>query len=92
MPIWPEVFQQTFTESYPITTDHVNGKVYYDSKNNLMRVDRHDGQYDMFCGSVLPYTSTSCTLLMRENKRYIIYPEKRMCCYCCDALHGCGVP
>ena len=58
----------------------------------MMRVDRLDGQHDMFCSSVLPNVSTPCTLLMRENKRYIVYPQKRLCCYCCDTAHGCGVP
>ncbi len=57
-----------------------------------MRVDRSDGQYDMFCSSVLPNVSTPCIFIMREKKRYILYPEKRICCYCCDDSHGCGLP
>lgn len=58
----------------------------------MMRVDRQDGQHDMFCSSVNPDVSTPCILLMRENKRYIVYPAKRLCCYCCNNAHGCGVP
>jgi hypothetical protein len=25
------------------------------------------------------------------GKRYLYFPEKNDCCYCCDAAHGCGV-
>lgn len=25
------------------------------------------------------------------GKRYLYFPEKNDCCYCCDAEHGCGV-
>lgn len=91
-PVWDPVFQSEFTESYPDTPTHVRGKVYYDTTVNMMRVDRQDGQHDMFCSSVNPNVSTPCILLMRENKRYIVYPAKRLCCYCCNDAHGCGVP
>ena len=26
-----------------------------------------------------------------EGKRYLDFPEKNYCCYCCDAAHGCGI-
>jgi hypothetical protein len=25
------------------------------------------------------------------GKRYLYFPEKNDCCYCCDSAHGCGV-
>jgi hypothetical protein len=31
-PLWPEVFSQSFVESYQTTHMHVTGKVHYDSK------------------------------------------------------------
>lgn len=40
----------------------------------------------------MPNMSTPCTFIMREKKRWIVFPEKRLCCYCCDDRHGCGVP
>ena len=35
--------------------------------------------------------STSCTQLVINDKRYIIYPQKKQCCFCCDSQHGCGI-
>jgi hypothetical protein len=45
----------------------------------------------IFCGSILPKVNTYCTHLIRDKKRYIIFPLKRECCMCCDADHGCGI-
>lgn len=89
-PVWPEVFHQNFVESYSSTHLHVSGKFYFDSKRDAMRIDRLDGQHDPVCGSILPNTTTACIQLIRDKKRYLVFPEKRSCCMCCDAAHGCG--
>lgn len=44
----------------------------------------------MFCGTVLPNVTTACTHLTVGGKRYIVYPQRKQCCYCCDSQHGCG--
>jgi hypothetical protein len=90
-PVWPEVFSQSFVGSYETTHLHVTGKLHYDTKKDMQRVDLTDGQHDIICGSVLPNVATPCTHLVREKKRYIVFPERRTCCMCCDEAHGCGV-
>ena len=54
-------------------------------------MDRTNGRYDLFCSSVLPNVTTPCTHTVVDNKRYLIYPVKRYCCYCCESAKGCGV-
>lgn len=39
----------------------------------------------------MPGVITPCTNLVVDGKRYIYYPRKRSCCFCCDEAHGCGV-
>jgi hypothetical protein len=75
-PVWPEVFHQSYVESYKDSTHRITGKFWFDSKRAMMRVDKQDGQYDAICGSVLPN---------------VVYPQRRQCCMCCDKEHGCGV-
>lgn len=89
-PVWPEVFKQTFVESYSKTHVHISGTFYFDAKRDMMRLDRQDGIHEAVCGSVLPNVNTPCTQLIRDKKRYIVFPERRTCCMCCDAAHGCG--
>lgn len=55
-----------------------------------MRIDRHNGIHEAVCGSVLPNVNTTCIQLIRDKKRYIYFPDRRYCCMCCDAAHGCG--
>jgi hypothetical protein len=62
----------------------------FDANRQMYKVERSNGQYESLCGSVLPNVTTPCTQLTREGKRYIIYPEQKKCCICCDAAHGCG--
>ena len=64
--------------------------MWFDSENGMSRVDRTNGRYDPFCGTVLNAT-TPCTQLVRDGKRYMIYPFVRTCCQCCDSEHGCGI-
>jgi hypothetical protein len=45
------------------------------------------------CGTVLPNVTTSCQHYTLNNKRWIVYPEKQTCCFCCDAARSaqCGI-
>ena len=52
----------------------VNGQMFYDADNNRERVDRVDGRYDQFCGSVLPDIDTPCQHLTVNGKRNLIFP------------------
>ena len=45
-----------------------------------MRTDRTDGIDDIFCNSIMPNVSTYCTILIRDQKQYIFFPQKRICC------------
>lgn len=93
-PLLPVSFRVAFEET---TFDQdgfkhqIGGQLYYDSINNRERVDRANGRYDMFCSSIIPGASTPCTQIVTQNKRYIIFPQKNTCCFCCDAEHGCGI-
>lgn len=86
-------FHITFDEAYTInsTVYRVNGQTFYDPKNNRERVDRANGRYNFFCGSVLPNVTTPCQSITVDNKRWIVYPQRSQCCFCCDAAHGCGI-
>lgn len=52
----------------------VNGQMFYDADNNRERIDRTNGRYDPFCGSVLPNTTTPCQHLTVNGKRNLIFP------------------
>ena len=92
-PSWPLKFQQDFTEkmNYLITSGTTKGKIYYDFKNLKYRLDREDGKYDHYCGTIFRFISTPCSHYVLGSKRYIHFPEKKYCCTCCDSKHGCGV-
>ena len=93
-PVWPDKFEQTFNEtfSYPlIGSSTTTGKFFYDWKNKRYRIDRVNGKWDRYCGPVYPFSNTACSQIVVEGKRYLYYPEKNYCCYCCDSSHGCGV-
>ena len=90
-PVWPSHFSQSFVESYGFAPMHVSGKYYYDSEKGYTRIDRLDGKFDLVCASITPNVTTPCNTLIRDGKRYIIFPERRSCCMCCDAAHGCGI-
>jgi hypothetical protein len=61
-PIYDYAYHITFDEAATInqTVYRVNGQEFYDPNNNRERVDRVNGRYDFFCGSVLPNVTTSC--------------------------------
>ena len=93
-PVWANKFQSTFSEdaTYPlIGTSTTTGTFYYNFDLKKYRVDRVNGKWDRYCGSAYKLTDTGCNQYVSEGKRYLDYPEKDYCCYCCDAAHGCGV-
>ena len=61
----------------------------FDSKQYI--VQRANGKWDRYCGSVYKFRNLKCTHYVTEGKRYLDFPEKNYCCYCCDAAHGCGI-
>lgn len=65
--------------------------MFYSAKKNMSRVTRNNGRYEGICGTNMPNITTPCTQIVREGKRYVIFPEKQVCCVCCVASHGCGV-
>lgn len=89
-PVWPVRFQQDFVESWSTTQYHDVGKLWYDSERVMSRLDRSNGKYDSLCNSITNAT-TPCTQLVREGKRYMVYPLIRLCCYCCNSSQGCGI-
>ena len=57
----------------------------------MSRLDRNNGQYDEFCNTIVVGGRLPCTQLVREKKRYMIFPTIKLCCFCCDSEHGCGI-
>ena len=96
-PMWPTKFTEDFTESftYPVIGTHkTQGSFYYDFSTNRYRVSRDNGRYDRYCGlnGLKAFQNTPCDQFVDEQgDRYLYYPEKSECCYCCSAEHGCGI-
>ena len=95
-PKWPNQFTQDFTEktTYPLIGSHTNtGTFIYDYTNGAYRVDRSNGRYDRYCGlnGSKAFEDTACSHIVVDGKRYMYYPDKNECCYCCDESHGCGL-
>lgn len=91
-PVWPDSFEEAFDEKFVMSnfTAEVNGILYYDAAHNRSRLDRFNGEYDKFCNS-LSTLRTPCQNLVVDEKRWIIFPQKSQCCFCCDSSHGCGI-
>ena len=95
-PLWPNTFWQNFTEttSYPLIGTHTTtGSFYYDWTIQSYKITRSNGRYDRYCGLAGPYEfdDTPCDHLVNNGNRYLIYPEKNVCCYCCNSASGCGM-
>lgn len=92
-PILADSFKIAFDETDVVnnTKYTINGQMFYDAANNRERIDRSNGRYENFCSSVLPNITTPCTHTVVNGKRYLIFPQRRVCCFCCDSAHGCGV-
>jgi hypothetical protein len=69
----------------------VKGQQFYDPINNKERIDYVNGRYDRICGTILPNVTTPCQQITTADKRWIVFPDKYQCCFCCDSVHGCGI-
>ena len=87
----PRVFRGG--EHLPVGTYKTKGEFYYDATNNRYRVDRENGRGDRYCwlNGLKVFSNTPCSHIVSEGKRYLHYPEKKSCCYCCNAAQGCGI-
>ena len=93
-PDWPSRFSQTFNEdlTYPIFgTGKTNGTLYYDWEAKRYRVDRDNGKWDRYCGTIYKFTDTPCSHIVVDGKRYLHFPDKNYCCMCCTTVGGCDV-
>lgn len=93
-PVWADQFEQDFTETntYPILgSQTTKGKLIYDWTNKKYVVERENGHYDRYCGSVYKFSNTPCNHIVSDGDRYLHFPEKDYCCYCCSNEHGCGL-
>lgn len=61
-PIFNYAFHINFDEAVTVnkTMYRVNGQMFYDPNNNKERIDRANGRYNRFCGTVLPNVTTPC--------------------------------
>ena len=92
-PLWPNQFQVPFNETYTVNYINrvVNAYYYYDFGRNLTRVDRDNGQYDLFCSGIVT-GDMPCQQFVLKGWRYITYGNKlENCCTCCNADNGCSV-
>lgn len=90
-PVWPSQFYIQFEETTKVlSTDHMKGYMYYDEPNGRELIYRDSGKGDRYCGSV-KHEDTPCTHLVRDGKRFLIFPQLKYCCMCCTAEKGCGV-
>jgi hypothetical protein len=95
-PLWPSQFTQNFTDYNEGVTGYMGtgATFFYDWTNTQSRLDRENGRYDRYCGNNGNYgfKNTPCSQIVTPaGDRYLYYPEKADCCFCCDAAHGCGV-
>jgi len=92
-PVYNFSYHIAFDETYTVNKSsyEVNGLLFYDPINNRERVDRTNGRYNKFCGPIIPNTNTPCIQYTVNNKRWIAFPQKSVCCFCCDSAHGCGI-
>lgn len=92
-PQWANKFTQKISEKikYTVFSKSVETTIYYDWDSKRYRIDRNNGSFDRYCGTVKKFSSTPCSHYVVEGKRYLHFPKKEDCCFCCDAEHGCGV-
>ena len=92
-PKFPDRFSQKINETfkYGFISATTEAQIYYDWNSKRYRLDRKNGKWDRYCGTVYKFTDTACNQYVSEGMRYMHYPEKNYCCFCCDAAHGCGV-
>ena len=90
---WANQWKSDFSENLKeIISGSTTGTIYYDWTNKLFRIDRANGQLDRYCG--IPkyiFSKTPCHQYVVSGWRYLHFPEKKYCCKCCSAEHGCGM-
>jgi hypothetical protein len=69
---------------------NTTGVYLYDYTNKRALTTRVNGKVDRFCGTVLG-GDHACNHLVLNGTRYLVYPDLKFCCNCCDDAHGCGV-
>ena len=92
-PEWANKFSQNFTEKmkYFFIKGETKGSYYYNYDLMKYRMDRENGKFDRYCGSVYKLRDTPCSHYVSEGKRYLHFPEKDYCCMCCTSEKGCGI-
>lgn len=91
-PVWPEHFSQRFVEEFFVNGSRhtTTGEHWYDASKNRSKLLRRNGANDLLCSSVQP-GGVECVNLVVGGKRYLVFPQLRKGCFCCDASHGCGI-
>ena len=92
-PVWPDQFEQSFTEvfAYGFLKGNAKGNFFYDWTNRRYRIDRDNGKYDRYCGTIFKFTDAACSHIVTGGNRYLYFPDKNYCCNCCSDANGCGV-
>mmetsp|Transcript_10658 Transcript_10658/g.30052 ORF Transcript_10658/g.30052 Transcript_10658/m.30052 type:complete len:232 (-) Transcript_10658:11-706(-) len=92
-PVLPATFTAGFDETmdYFGLTGATQGVLYYDSLKGYERMDRENGEADRYCGTAHLFSKTPCTHLIVDSTRWLIFPQRQSCCYCCDSADGCGI-
>lgn len=93
-PVWLDQFEQsinnTFTYPY-LGSSSTNATFHYDYTNKQYRINRDNGKWDRYCGTVYKFRNTPCDHIVVEGVRYLYFPEHDYCCNCCSDEHGCGI-
>lgn len=93
VPVFPNQYEVAFNETSSIgpLSGTTKGKIYLDATKNVQLVTRENGQHDRYCGTVYKFVNTPCNHYVTNNKRFLDFPQKKYCCFCCDSAHGCGI-
>jgi hypothetical protein len=93
VPTWPSTYTAYFVETADGPSgDRSSGIYWYDFANNRERTDRSNTFTDELCNTLYPDQNTPCTNLMKNDKRYIYFPDLKSCCVCCNvAQRGCSI-
>ncbi len=74
----------------PLLHWQTDGTWYYDAVTGKEMIYRENGRGDRYCKSVHALTSTPCQHIVSDGNRYLMFPELKECCKCCDSSKGCG--
>lgn len=95
-PRWPNKFTSEFDEefAYGLLKGKTHGTIFYDANSGRYRINRDNGHLDRYCGlnGLHIFSGTPCDHIVDEHgDRYLYYPDKNECCFCCGAAQGCGI-